>query len=393
MGIARGTQEIKYAASITPCPSCGAREHGDLKLRGSGNRWSMVGTCPTCRQPLTFSYDTVGDPLDAPMHSDELGTGPSTILTADQLRAELARVTPLVPRDPKSLAPDAWRAGWALLDRAVVTANELRKLSPSSEVTRKLEELRALEGKYKADGARSHQEEFPHGHKGALDKKSLTAHLSWLQNHRRGDGRLDLASTDLTGSAIGAENLTGARFAGVKLVRAALRHATLDQIELLDVDASAASFESASMRATKIQGGTYTQAIFTYADLDNVTIDGANLAGASFHNTFWNGGAVTKTNLAGTRFGNAKLDNVVFKDCDFRGSSFAAPEELPEPLTRSVRFESCDLRDTDWAGRDLTGATFVGCKLSGAHGAPKATARVTVENCDVSQSAFLAQLR
>jgi uncharacterized protein YjbI with pentapeptide repeats len=393
MALARGTQEIAYAASLLPCPSCGAREHGALKLRGSGNRWAMVGTCPTCNAPLSFAFDTAGDPLDAPSHARELGKGPSAVLTADQLRIELARVVPLVPSDPRPLDHRQWRAGWDLLDRALVTANELAKLASTPDVVRQLTELRALEARYKAEGARVHKEEFPHPRKGELDKDSLRAHVRWLQNNRTGDGRLDLASIDLSGVAIGTQQLTGARFAGVKLVRATMRHATLDSVELIDVDASDANLESVSMRSTRIVRGRYVKTRFAAADLEDAQIEDADLTNASFDLTFWKGGTVRGAKMTGNRFGNARIEGTVFQRCELRGSSFAAPEALPEPTTQGVRFEDCDLRETDWAGRDLSGVSFVRCKLTGAHGAPKSTSRLVVQDCDVTSAALLGQLR
>jgi uncharacterized protein YjbI with pentapeptide repeats len=61
-------------------------------------------------------------------------------------------------------------------------------------------------------------------------------------------------------------------------------------------------------------------------------------------------------------------------------------------VTVGVRFEDCDLRETDWAGRDLSGATFTRCKLMGAHGAPKAAAGCIVEDCDLDEAGFFARL-
>ena len=47
-------------------------------------------------------------------------------------------------------------------------------------------------------------------------------------------------------------------------------------------------------------------------------------------------------------------------------------------------FEDCDLRFTRWDGRDVSGATFVRCKLHGISGVPVGMENVHVEDPNLS---------
>jgi uncharacterized protein YjbI with pentapeptide repeats len=393
MARARGSQEMRYAGSIRPCPSCGAREHTELKIRWAETCWGVVGPCHRCQTYLSFVFETDGDPLDMPYHANELGVGPSAVITAAEFRAELARLLPLLPQNPHELGPGPWREGWDMLDRAIVTTNELAKLEPTRELAEQQKELHALRDRYRGEGARLNREEFPHGPpRGELTKASLTAHFDWIRNQSRGEGRLDLASLDLSGRVIGAQLLTASRFAGVKLVGAALRHATLNLCEWIDVDARRADFHSVEMSGTKLVRGNYAEADFRYADLAEARIKQADLSRACFVNGTWSSCEVVESTLAEAYFRNSVLTATTFRRCDLQRVSFAAPDHLPVPFARELLFEDCDLRASDWTGREMDGVTFVRCKLAGAHGRPRST-RITVHECDVDAEALLVQLR
>jgi uncharacterized protein YjbI with pentapeptide repeats len=118
-----------------------------------------------------------------------------------------------------------------------------------------------------------------------------------------------------------------------------------------------------------------------------VTITGTDFTKSDLERSDWKGARVTRATFAGVRFGNATIDGATFTNCDFREARFAVLQRLPVATTAS-RFEDCDLRDTDWTGRSLDGATFVRCKLTGAHGKPSSKQRLTIEACDITTEQF-----
>ena len=73
-----------------------------------------------------------------------------------------------------------------------------------------------------------------------------------------------------------------------------------------------------------------------------------------------------------------------FSGCTFRKADFRLITQGIKCTTRGAVFEDCDLRLTRWDGRDLTGATFIRCKLAGITGVPAAVANVRIEDPDLS---------
>ena len=393
-GRARTSTEMHFAASLQPCPACGSRETGELELRGQGTGWALSGTCPSCGKPRGFAFESIAGPHDVRPPIYELGPGPSELISAAEFEAEVARQLPHVDAEPERLAPEPWERSRQALRRALIALNEWLKLTPAAPAA-KVEErdrLRALAQRYTDDGDRVYRLEHPHPPKGKLDPESLRAHMRWLQAGQKGGGRLELEYLDLSKVVVGTQQLSWAKLTGVKLIDANLRYATLDDTLLRNLDASGANFDTASLRGAFIDHGTYVRARFTLTNLDGIKIDGADMTGADFERAIWKGARIVDAKLAGVRFGNSRIDEAEFSRCDLRGASFARLDRLPEPTTRGTRFEDCDLRETDWTGRDLRDTAFVRCQFAGAKGKPDAIEGLVVEGGNVTRDALLRQL-
>ncbi|MFL5356120.1 hypothetical protein [Archangium sp.] len=122
---ARTRAEMEFAAGLEPCPTCGHRGIRSTELTGAGSSWTLTATCPSCGTARSFTYATEGDPTQAPPHgADELSHLPSFLIPAESFQAELQRLLPLSRGDP------------AALQRALVCANELIKLTEPHSATR-----------------------------------------------------------------------------------------------------------------------------------------------------------------------------------------------------------------------------------------------------------------
>jgi len=60
--------------------------------------------------------------------------------------------------------------------------------------------------------------------------------------------------------------------------------------------------------------------------------------------------------------GNSRLDRATLFDCDLRGADLSLHTPGMLGTNAGTHFERCDLRGTQWTGRDLTGATFTDCR-------------------------------
>jgi uncharacterized protein YjbI with pentapeptide repeats len=406
---AKTSMEALFAASLEPCPGCGSHDVSTLQLAGMGETWSYGGKCPQCQRVRTFGFATIGDPHARQVGPFDLGPGPSQLVSPAQFLAELVRVGPLIAAAPAALAPPAWQQSVDALTRALICANELRQLLPAGAAAipgtddarlrrawldGEHARLMALVDAYAADTERNAavlRGGRPRA-RGELTTTTLRAHQAWLAAGRQGAGRLDLEGVRAAGVKLGAAELTAASLVGVDLAGAALGFANLDEIELREVDLSRALLDGASLQRSQITGGTFARARLAVSRFEGAVVAGTSFDGADLERSAWQGARVARATFLGVRFGNAAFDGATFAHCDLRGASLAKIQRLPKPSTRGARFEDCDLRDTDWTARDLSGATFVRCQLAGARGKPEAIADLVVEACDVDRDGLLRQL-
>jgi hypothetical protein len=109
-----------------------------------------------------------------------------------------------------------------------------------------------------------------------------------------------------------------------------------------------------------IRGGEFRRVRFVRGDLVEARVSGVDMNGA--------------------RFGDTILDDAVFEDCDLRGANFGTAKELfaHRGTTTNPVFRRCDLRGAKFAGRTVSGAVFVDCKLHGITGPARRMAALEV---------------
>lgn len=101
--------------------------------------------------------------------------------------------------------------------------------------------------------------------------------------------------------------------------------------------------------------------------------------------TVWRGAQLHRCTLCGVELLDAMLDDAVFVECDFRYADLRVEQLGLLGTTRRTKFVRCDLRNTKWEGRSLTGAVFDECRFHGVSGRPSLEG-VEIERPDLSEA-------
>lgn len=410
-GRARTAFEMQYVASLAVCPNCGRRVDPKwLKIYGDGDAWSLAGDC-VCGESLGFTFLTNGDPITAKRPYGTLGVGHSEIIKPSQLADEIVRVDATVQFDPTQLGVTQWRANNDAINRVETSLVELEKFLPegataipdsllegdgrnSERYTRAWmqdvrERYRRLTEAVIADKPRINKlaaEGEAKRPKGIdwLERESLQAHEQWVERGKKGKGRLVVVGAEHDGMKIGrGVELSGSTFYEVAFPNVYLADVKFHGAELTDARFDGGNLYGGELDGATLVGGSLVNVDLRTASLRRASIRNTSFAGALLQHSEWDGATVEHASFAGATLEDADLDNAKFRDCDFRGASLGA-EDSDVPPTTHARFEQCDFRDTDWTGRDLRGAVFVGCKLSGIRGKPVHASGVVIEDADLA---------
>ena len=151
----RSLAEMRFAASLVPCPHCGSTLPTSLDLQGGGNSWVLYGPCSSCGKARSMKFVTRGDPLGRKHDRLELGGAePSRIITPEQLITELERLLPATHAEPATLDVASWLEATALSDRAVTVARELVKFPAYVRYRCERDRLDARADRFAADAPR-----------------------------------------------------------------------------------------------------------------------------------------------------------------------------------------------------------------------------------------------
>jgi len=182
---------------------------------------------------------------------------------------------------------------------------------------------------------------------------------------------------------------------------AALLDLDLDELELTRISLRCAHLTEVSLRGARCtaadasgsrwQGCDLARAALDMAVLAGARLQGCDLTRAALGGTSWHRAMVAGCGLRRAALTDARLDRAVFSDCDLRGADLAIARSPHVATLAGARFVRCDLRDTQWRGRELGGATLVDCKLFGARGGPR-LAGVVIERADLSRRGDGSQL-
>lgn len=205
----------------------------------------------------------------------------------------------------------------------------------------------------------------------------------------------DLSGLDLSGRDLRKAQLSGANLLGAKLVGADLRNTRLAGACLAEADLSEAELESADLSAANLEGAKLDRARLGRADFTGAngrrsSWQGASGARAGFSDGDWSEARFTGAELGEASFLAARIDHAVFDDAklpevrlydavgegvsfvgaDLRGAR-ANEARLPRADLRGVSapasvWDEAELRESRWAGADLSGACLNDAMLEGA---------------------------
>jgi uncharacterized protein YjbI with pentapeptide repeats len=178
-------------------------------------------------------------------------------------------------------------------------------------------------------------------------------------------------------------SLIAARLCDVVLDRSDLDGIQLEDAVMEDVSMQQASLLNAVIRNARVVGGSFAGSAMNLCVFDGASLSETDLRSAQFDRSSWMGTKAIATMFDDARFGNANLDGGRFIGCTFRRADFRPRVSQIPAATRAI-FEDCDLRSTQWDGRDVAGAVFIRCRFAGVIGKPLGTRFVTIVDPDLS---------
>ncbi|MDB4962490.1 MAG: hypothetical protein JWP01_2489 [Myxococcales bacterium] len=418
IGVARDSHEVHVCLEIRGCPNCRCRDIGCQTSdywRDEHDRqvacFDLV--CPGCGNERRIEFFRHSE-YDSTKPDGHLGgPEPSMLIEPHELVIELlydfagiAEALAVVP-PPK---------GWGhLLQVAEECLNELRKFFPEGADEIPLEYFRTDAAKaaraahpewfrvsYLEEQEQRFKELWEAGQRevarrdaagetsqeplpplvAPLSPASVTLHAAWLAD-KEGGQRLEVKGIDATGKRLSAIDLTGATFEDVTLDRADLSYTHLHGATLTDVRARGAGFASTMLAGTTMMRCDFTAAGMPIAKLGDATIEDCLFTGANLERTTWYRSTVSRTSFADCVMHDVGVDKAVFTDCDFRGADLGIVKEGLLGTTMDAEFIRCDLRDTNWQGRELFRVRFIECKLAGTRGTPQPE-KTVIERPDLS---------
>lgn len=403
---AHSLSELFFALSMRPCGACGTYSLSpvaqDIRRMASDGPdatdvYQVTILCDGCgRERGAIAY-TVRDPIVSSQPDDLGSPEPSPLLSPAELFEEEARVFPRIASEPETLAPAEWKRSIDHLYQALTCVNELGKYAelgpvPGQYTLASIPAARAalhdLLDRYKQDEPRYQmtlaEEQPSEVPVGLLSKDAMQTHMSWLARGQVGEGRLVLENQQVRSKTLPA--LRAIRWENVEAggIRAVLG------------DFSGSAFVATTWRDCNFEqcdfvGVQLQENVFISCRLQGASFKAARMSSCSFRESHASRSDWSKADCEAIMFDrcelqNATFDGARFKDCSFLGHRLDGTHDFAHlATTRGARFEDCDLRETDWRGRNLSGATFVRCKLAGAKGRPVEMVGVTLEGCDVSE--------
>jgi uncharacterized protein YjbI with pentapeptide repeats len=282
------------------------------------------------------SYDSEPSPTIALTSAENMSPAVESVLAMVRREILLIAVA-LQTSDNLKVMVAAARLNWAL-----EYAREFAGRSPTvmARLRSRFEMIHSLLRSWQADGSLTNMVPGREQAQGAFAMVS--------DPYLRG-GAVLASDTLIQGLDLDDLPLSGMQLRNAKLLQVTARRARLDNIDATGSTVTQSCFDGASMRHCKLAGARVVE-----CSLSRANFEGAN----------WNGATVVNCVSKRALWFHARIVNSEFVDCDFVDSDFHG---FPDTGT-DARFVRCDLRGTRWQGRDLFGASFIGCKLYGVSG-------------------------
>lgn len=181
-------------------------------------------------------------------------------------------------------------------------------------------------------------------------------------------GQRTVCANDTLIAGLDLDNLplAGVKLRGATIAQVSARRARLDDGDATGAVITRSCFDTASLRLCALND----------AEIQECTFACANLEGAQ-----WRGARLSRVAGRGALLFHSNLEAAHFLDCDFRDADF---QGFLDSGTAGAEFVRCDLRRTNWHGRDLSRVAFIHCKLHGAFGAVTGLEMAQIVDADLS---------
>lgn len=220
--------------------------------------------------------------------------------------------------------------------------------------------------------------------RGILDRNTADAHRRWVLRGKTGEGFLDIVGFDASESRLDGEAIKGARLSSVSFRRANVSYTDISEGVLVSCDFTGAQISSLKLWGAEVEGCQFAFARATFIDFKNAIVRKSMFDGSDLDKSRWVDAMVEGSSFRQSSFGNSQFDSGRFRHCDFRQSRFRPTSMLPPISMRGAVFETCDFRDVDFTGADLSFVIFRDCKLGNIRGKRIATLGLEVIDCDYS---------
>lgn len=383
-GAPRTVQEVRYFVDESPCETCGHRGLTDAMPNYLQGRYT--GQCASCLTIREWTFEPLKAKTHAPPCFLSGETTPTTVFTADQLRAIADRALATVMREPTEYATvAALEQGQIHVVTASIALNELAKFHPGdSALAAEAAAMPALWSAHKA--ARPIVEGKPGAQpppRGLGER--FDYHRQWLARGRTGDGRLLFKHEHWKGIGMATGKMQGALFEDTTFENIDFSYGEFDGATFRRV-----RFLRCSLSMAKLDGATFEQvdmtgSVLSLASLLDCTITGGDWQGIAAGRSTWSS-RVTRVDLRNAGLRDTVLDGAVFESCDFRDANFSRRDVVLDKLgtARRTRFVECDLRGAKIEGWRLDGTELERCKLHGTDGKPELEGAIKVIGQDLS---------
>ena len=235
---------------------------------------------------------------------------------------------------------------------------------------------------------------------GDLNAAAVAHHHAWRLGRSTTAQRLVVSKKAYREKDCQVWQLNAVRIEDCTFQEADFRYATLHEADLVRCEFRRSLFLSAQMQHAHLVDVYAENCNFNLVRLNSVTTQGFTLADCQAFRSQWLDAKVSTLDLIKCSFHDSTWNGAVVSNSDFRGTHLGATIGFGELATTvGATFVDCDLRNTTWRGRDLSGATFIRCRFrrSGdekysAVGAPRAVDGLIVIDCDVSRAELLDEL-
>jgi uncharacterized protein YjbI with pentapeptide repeats len=273
-----------------------------------------------------------------------------------------------------------WVEGYHMVQDAVATFDELQMRREHAHAQAILRQL---------DDALPHVKQLHYSRLNEIvTPRKLDEHERWARGDRSTPNLLIYEDTNFYAMPRQGSFFGVGRFVRCDFTRVDLSYSDFAEAELTDC-----TLDDAIMTSCTFRGARFTNCTFRHGDIRLAKAEGLIIAGGDWADIWCNRGLFKGMQARGVgfrtaNFANTTLDEAVFVDCDFRDADFSNADPSMEHLCRTVntRFEHCDLRGANFAGRALSGTVFDHCRVHGLTGPPRLDGPCTVIAPDFSEA-------